>query len=145
MDGESAGLGMSNRRSATALASSCASKMWIRPVAKGIPNQFQRTAPVRAGSSLRGCRANFSLFLFHFSPSVLAVGSVPTVWYLCVSTATKRLCAEVSCPSDFEGGLFEGFSKRIWVIDEDLDPTPRRDKGIDDGDEPNYEVRIAKK
>lgn len=75
-----------------------------------------------------------------------ALGCVPTVWAVCVSTDSNRLRVEVSCPEAFEGNQFEGFSKRIWVIDEDMEPTPgniqRRD---DDSDPVEHEVRIAKK
>ncbi|WP_454903338.1 hypothetical protein [Variovorax gossypii] len=72
-------------------------------------------------------------------------GAVPTVWVLCVSTEEKKLRAEVSCPEIFEGTQFDGFSKRIFVVDEDLDPSPRDAKRPDDGDSGDFEVRIAKK
>lgn len=75
-----------------------------------------------------------------------AFGSVPTVWIICVSTDSKRLRAEVSCPEAFEGNQFEGFSKRIWVVDENLDPTPDNITQPEDGSGPvEHEVRIAKK
>lgn len=73
-------------------------------------------------------------------------GAAPMVWVVCVSTDEKRLRAEVSCPEVFEGNQFEGFSKRIFVVDEDLSPTPdnidRPDRGDDSGD---VEVRVVKK
>ena len=75
-----------------------------------------------------------------------AIGSVPTVWFVCVSTDLKKLRAEVSCPKAFEGNQFEGFSKRIFVVDEDLDSTPGSIDQSDDGsDTMEHEVRIAKK
>lgn len=75
-----------------------------------------------------------------------AVGSTPTVWVLCVSTDGQKLRAEVSCPEAFEGNQFEGFSKRIWVVDEDLAPAPDQIDLPGDGDGPvEHEVRIAKK
>ncbi|HEY4084154.1 MAG TPA: hypothetical protein VGM81_25990 [Burkholderiaceae bacterium] len=75
-----------------------------------------------------------------------AIGSAPTVWVICVSTDGKKLRAEVSCPEAFEGNQFEGFSKRIWVVDEDLAPAPDRIDRPDDGEGPvEHEVRIAKK
>lgn len=75
------------------------------------------------------------------------LGSIPTVWILCVSIGPKRLCAEVSCPEVFEGEQFDGFSKRILVVDEDLNPTPApEDKERPDaGDDADFEVRISKK
>lgn len=78
--------------------------------------------------------------------AVDAIGSAPTVWVVCVSADSKRLRAEVSCPEAFEGNQFEGFSKRIWVVDEDLEPTPGNIGQPDDGSGPvEHEVRIAKK
>lgn len=78
--------------------------------------------------------------------AVDAIGSVPTVWFVCVSTDLKKLRAEVSCPEAFEGNQFEGFSKRIFVVDEDLDPTPGNVDQPDNGSGPmEHEVRIAKK
>lgn len=69
-------------------------------------------------------------------------GAVPQVWVLCVSTTDKRLRAEVSCPEEFEGDQFDGFSKRIFVVDQPLAPTPEPTQDVAD---PRYEVRIAKK
>lgn len=78
--------------------------------------------------------------------AVDAVGSAPTVWTVCVSTDGKKLRAEVSCPEAFEGNQFEGFRKRIWVVDEDMEPTPGHIGQPDDGSGPvEHEVRIAKK
>jgi len=81
------------------------------------------------------------------APEVLdAIGSTPTVWMVCVSTDGKKLRAEVSCPEAFEGNQFEGFSKRIWVVDEDLEFTPGIVDRPDDGSMPiEHEVRIFKK
>lgn len=74
-------------------------------------------------------------------------GVAPEVWLICVSTSGKKLRAEVSCPLLFEGNQFEGFAKRIFVVDRDYDPTPKtlshEDEdivGIDD-----FEVKIVKK
>ncbi|MBL0422399.1 general secretion pathway protein C [Ramlibacter sp. AW1] len=55
--------------------------------------------------------------------------------------------AEVSCPLLFEGNQFEGFSKRIFVVDRDYDPTPHaRQIGDLGGDSAaDYEVKIQKK
>lgn len=75
-----------------------------------------------------------------------AIGCAPTVWVICVSTDSKKLRAEVSCPEAFEGNQFEGFSKRIWVVDEDLAPAPESIDLPDDGNGSSvHEVRIAKK
>ncbi|WP_419204715.1 hypothetical protein [Bordetella trematum] len=75
-----------------------------------------------------------------------SLGVVPTVWMLCVSTEGKRLRAEISCPDVFEGNQFEGFSKRIFVVDEELDPSLRQNTPLDDvGVDDEVEIRIAKK
>lgn len=73
-------------------------------------------------------------------------GVAPRVWMICVSTADKKLRAEVSCPLVFEGEQFEGFTKRIFVVDQDYDPTPRTEiKPDENGGAPDYEVKIVKK
>lgn len=78
--------------------------------------------------------------------AVDAFGSTPTVWVVCVSTDGNKLRAEMSCPIAFEGNQFEGFSERIWVVDEDLAPAPDRiDRPDDDIGPVEHEVRIAKK
>lgn len=79
--------------------------------------------------------------------SPVPLGVAPKVWVICVSTDAKKLRAEVSCPDAFEGDQFEGFSTRIFVVDEDLDAQPvGGDRKPDDsGDAGDFEVRIAKK
>lgn len=76
-------------------------------------------------------------------------GVAPRVWLICVSTSGKKLRAEVSCPLLFEGNQFEDFAKRIFVVDQDYDPTPQtRIKSDDDGDGDGadaFEVKIVKK
>lgn len=80
------------------------------------------------------------------SPEAKKLGVAPTVWVLCVSTVGKKLRAEVSCPDAFEGNQFDGFSKRIFVVDEDMNPDLRQNLPLDDGgDSGDLEVRIAKK
>lgn len=86
------------------------------------------------------------LFERHHTPAAKSLGVVPTVWVLCVSTEGKKLRAEVSCPDAFEGNQFEGFSKRIFVVDEDFGPDLRQSMPLDDGGgSGDVEVRIAKK
>ena len=72
-------------------------------------------------------------------------GVAPLVWVICVSTAGKKLRAEVSRPEVFEGDQYERFQKRIFVVDEDWDPKPAITKRDDDSGTDDYEVRIAKK
>ena len=86
------------------------------------------------------------LFERHDTPATKSLGVVPTVWVLCVSTDGKKLRAEVSCPDVFEGNQFEGFSKRIFVVNEDFGPTLHQTTPLaDDGGAGEVEVRIAKK
>lgn len=86
------------------------------------------------------------LFERHDTPAAKSRGVVPTVWVLCVSTEGKKLRAEVSCPDAFEGNQFEGFSKRIFVVNEDLGPDLRQNIPLDDsGGSGEVEVRIVKK
>ena len=78
--------------------------------------------------------------------SPMPQGATPKVWVICVSTDLKKLRAEVSCPDAFEGDQFEGFSTRIFVVDEDLSSPRNGDtKPEDGGDAGDFEVRIAKK
>ncbi|MDP1565494.1 MAG: hypothetical protein Q8L91_04420 [Polaromonas sp.] len=77
--------------------------------------------------------------------SVKTFGSTPTVWVICVSSDSKNVQAEVSCPEIFEGEQFEGFSKRIFVMDESFGPDPDAGKKRDDDDRADYEVRVTKK
>ncbi len=75
-----------------------------------------------------------------------AVGSKPTVWVICVSSDAKKLRAEVSCPEAFEGNQYDGFTKRIFVLDENLEPTPFDDVHPDEGDGPSeHEVVVLRK
>jgi hypothetical protein len=100
------------------------------------------------GSGSRKLIHNGQVELFETlgSTAKKAVGSTPTVWVLCVSCDEKSIRAEVSCPESFEGEQFQGFSKRIFVLDETLDPKPQTDKSSDeDVDDTDFEVRISKK
>ena len=80
------------------------------------------------------------------APAEKSLGVVPVVWVLCVSTEGKKLRAEVSCPDAFEGNQFDGFSKRIFVVNEDLGPGLHQNLPLSDGGgDGEVEVRIAKK
>ncbi|MCQ4164679.1 hypothetical protein [Tahibacter harae] len=68
----------------------------------------------------------------------------PVVWLLCVSSDDSSVCAEVSCPEPFEGTQFQGFSKRIFVLNEPREPSPdpRRKS---DSQELDFEIAVTKK
>lgn len=73
-------------------------------------------------------------------------GKAPTVWLLCVSSHDDTVRAEVSCPEVFEGNQFEGFTRRIFVVDEVLGgDSPRRGRTYDDGDDLEFDVAVTKK
>lgn len=56
--------------------------------------------------------------------TVRMFGRTPIVWLICVSSDDSSVQAEVSCPKVFDGNEFDGFSKRIWVINESFNPDP---------------------
>jgi hypothetical protein len=62
------------------------------------------------------------------------LGLAPTVWLICVSADNESIRAEVSCPKVFEGNQFEGFVRRLFVVDESIGPKPNRRDDSDDGD-----------
>ena len=74
-------------------------------------------------------------------------GATPIVWVICVSVDEKNnICAEVSCPEIFDGKQYNGFSKRIFVVDESSDPKSKHVKKSDnDDDSADFEVRVSKK
>jgi len=71
-------------------------------------------------------------------------GSRLKVWLICVSSDDTHVRAEVSCPEVFEGNQFEGFTKRLFVVDESFAPQPDRATKQDD-DFPNLDVQVTKK
>lgn len=60
-------------------------------------------------------------------------GRTPTVWLICVSASNDSIQAEVSCPKVFEGNQFEGFDRRLVVVDESRGPKPTKHSEDDDG------------
>jgi hypothetical protein len=77
---------------------------------------------------------------------VASIGTFPTVWLLCVSATPDRICAEVSQPMPYEAGSFQGFYRRIWVVDEEPGPTPaRRKTDITPEQGADFEVRVSRK
>lgn len=78
---------------------------------------------------------------------IVPLGTRPTVWLVCVSADEFSMRAEVSCPESFEGNQFEGFSRRLLVVDEMYDtpkPLKRDDSGRDEGDD-SLDVLVTKK
>lgn len=61
------------------------------------------------------------------------IGRTPTVWLICVSVNDDSVRAEVTCPKVFEGDQFEGFVRRLFVVDESIGPKPTRRSDPDEG------------
>jgi hypothetical protein len=72
------------------------------------------------------------------------LGRAPTVWLICVSADSDSIHAEVSCPKVFEGNQFEGFVRRLFVVDESIAPKPKRRDDSDDGDL-DLDIPVSKK
>lgn len=66
-------------------------------------------------------------------------------WYLCVYSDGGDLRAELSCPTDIEGGFFTGFSKRIIILGGDgtgIDPVKSKKP---DGEVVEFDIPVARK
>lgn len=85
------------------------------------------------------------LELFRNSPGSRTFGSTPTVWMVCVSSDDDTVRAEVSCPASFEGGQFDGFVRRLFVVDESFGPQPGKAKNPEDDDDLDFDVPVTKK
>jgi hypothetical protein len=72
------------------------------------------------------------------------IGRAPTVWMICVSTDNDSIRAEVSCPKVFQGDQFEGFVRRLFVVNESNSPKPTRRGDLDDGDL-DLDIPVSKK
>jgi hypothetical protein len=72
------------------------------------------------------------------------LGHAPIVWLICVSAHNDSIRAEVSCPKVFEGDQFEGFVRRLFVVDESIAPKPTRRNDSDDGDL-DLDIPVSKK
>lgn len=72
------------------------------------------------------------------------LGSRLKVWLICVSSDENHVRAEVSYPKAFEGNQFEGFVKRIFVVNESFGPQPDKWAKPDD-DFPNLDVQVTRK
>lgn len=72
-------------------------------------------------------------------------GSAPTVWMVCVSSDDDTVRAEVSCPASFEGGQFDGFVSRLFVVDESFGPQPGKENNSGDDDALDFDVPVTKK
>ena len=69
-----------------------------------------------------------------------------TFWYLCVHCDGKVVRAELSCPSDCDGGFFKSFRKRIILIGaDDNDGTGVRRRGDSPEGSPEFEIVVIRK
>lgn len=88
------------------------------------------------------------LFAKNQPTSLGKLGQKPIVWLVCVSSDKNGVQAEVSCPDLFDGEQFQDFSRRIFVVNDKLDPqVTDKIKPEDSGDSgaEDFEVLIAKK
>ncbi len=76
--------------------------------------------------------------------AISALGCTPKVWVICVSVKGFSVRAEVSCPKAFQGAQFEAFHQRIFVLDENLEPTFQR-HAINEDDLDDFDIEISKK
>ena len=67
-------------------------------------------------------------------------------WYLCVYSEGEVVRAELSCPTECEGGFFKAFRERICLIGDDDDGSGVRVKSEspDDGDA-GFEINVTRK
>jgi hypothetical protein len=76
-------------------------------------------------------------------------GLTPSVWMFCVSDDGHHLRAELSKPALFGGNQFELFSRRIYLVDEEVGTAPEINilpSSGDQGDDAlEFEVKVAKK
>jgi len=83
----------------------------------------------------------------NYSSPAEKIGSKPVVWMLCVSSDDRGLQAEVSCPKIFDGEQFDGFHKRIFVINDKYDPevSEHNISYAPDAPSEDFEIKIVKK
>ena|ERR1700733_2683226 len=97
------------------------------------------------GSSSRELVKSGQMDLFDAGEKTAAQsGRAPTVWLICVSAENDSIRAEVSCPKVFEGNQFEGFVRRLFVVNESIAPKPTLRDDSDDGDL-DLDVPVSKK
>lgn len=99
------------------------------------------------GAASRQLVANGTADMFDVASvrSISKHGSTPRVWLICFSSGAKGISAEVSCPLSFEGNQFEGFKERIWVVDENAEPSPDPQKKVGPDDDLDLDVVISRK
>jgi len=78
-------------------------------------------------------------------PAEGSLGRYPLVWMICVSSDDNSVRAEVSCPAAFEGNHFEGFTRRLFVVDESFEPVPNKRQDSDDDGDLHFDIPVTKK
>lgn len=84
------------------------------------------------------------LFAIPGAGDIHVQGAAPTVWLICVSSDDNTVRAEVSCPEIFEGNQFDGFVKRLFVVDDSFGPEPEK-SDLPHDDFPDFDVQVTKK
>lgn len=97
------------------------------------------------GAASRQLVRDGNLELFPLDPGsrVAPIGAAPTVWVICVSADDHSVRAEVSCPKSFEGNQFEGFVRRLCVVDDTFEP--QADHAQDNDEGLDFDVAVTRK
>lgn len=88
---------------------------------------------------------NSGQFELFEKPADTATGRYPLVWMICVSADDNSVRAEVSCPAAFEGNQFNGFTRRLFVVDESFEPVPNKRENSDDDSDLHFDIPVTKK
>jgi len=97
------------------------------------------------GSASRKLVNSGQLEMFE-KPAEGTVGRNPVVWMICVSVDDDNsVRAEVSCPEAFEGNQFDGFKRRLFVVDESFEPVPSKRQDFDDDGDLRFDIPVTKK
>lgn len=73
------------------------------------------------------------------------IGRLPTVWMICVSADDNSVCAEVSCPNAFDGNQFDGFARRLFVINETIEPKLAKRIDSEKDSDIEFDIQVSKK
>lgn len=126
-------------------------KRGVQLVFQNVDRACHASDPKAISERGAGCRnlvnANQGVLFEANGEGAVPHGALPTIWLVCVSADEYSMRAEVSCPKCFEGNQFDGFGRRLFVVDETYDtphPSKRDDNGHDEGDH-SLDVVVTKK
>jgi hypothetical protein len=126
-------------------------KLGVQLIFQNVDRACRASDPKAISERGAGCRnlvnAGQGVLFESSGAEIVPLGTRPTVWLVCVSADDCSMCAEVSCPQSFEGSQFEGFGRRLLVVDETYDTprSPKRDDSELDGGDDSINVVVTKK